>query len=304
MRAVLLDPATLKIKRILDWQIQGEGQFIWHMGSGKILVHLGHNLRLLGPDLTVLRQIPVPGQLAFVSTSPSGNRIVVGTLHERHTRPMHNDLVEALKSEPEEDVDVQLFDQDLSPLLTTRQSSTSTPPILSEAGEIRVNSAGRNRWRIHEIRWDRTDHHIATVTSACSPKLATPLPDSVFVIGCTSPLESWYRMIRLDGHLILNGHNSSHDMELSSSSSNQDEFAVRVVRAQKTKSHGEHFRKEDLKEQEISIYRPTDGKRLFFTAGSGVSLAQQSFAISPTGAHIAILSDAAISLYQVAKPTP
>ena len=111
-------------------------------------------------------------------------------------------------------------------------------------------------------------------------------------------------MIRLDGHLILNGHNSSHDMELSSSSSNQDEFAVRVVRAQKSKSHGEHFRKEDLKEQEISIYRPTDGKRLFFTAGPGVSLAQQSFAISPTGAQIAILSDAAISLYQVAKPTP
>ncbi len=257
IRAVLLDPATLHVKRILDWQIQGEGQYIWHVGSGKILVHLGHNLRLLGPDLAVLRQIPLPGQLAFVSTSPSGNRVVVGVLHERHTRPMHNDLVEATSTEPEEDVDVQLFDQDLSPLLTSRQSSRSTPPVLSEAGEIRVNSAGTNRWRLREIRWDRTEHTIATLTSGCSPKLATPMPNSVFVIGCASPLESWYRMIRLDGHLILNGPSSSHDMELASSS-NQNEFAVRVVRAQKTKSRGQHFRKRTSKSRRsASTAQPT-----------------------------------------------
>ena len=74
------------------------------------------------------------------------------------------------------------------------------------------------------------------------------------------------------------------------------------MRAKRSKIRGERFWKQDLEEQEVSIYRSSDGKRLFFTANPGVSLAQQSFSISPTGAQVAILSDTAISLYQVAKP--
>jgi hypothetical protein len=140
VRAVLLDPATLKIKKIVDWQIQGEGQFIWHAAPGQVLVHLGHHLRLLDANLNVLREASVPGQLVFVSASPSGGYVAVGTLHERHTPTMHQQLSEDLHIEPEEDIDVQLFDQNFSVLLTTRQNSSLPPPTLSDDGEIRVNA--------------------------------------------------------------------------------------------------------------------------------------------------------------------
>jgi hypothetical protein len=305
IRAVLLNPATLKAQRILDWQIQGEGQYIWRTGPGHILVHLGHNLRLLGPDLAVVSQIPIPGQLVFVSTSPDGDHIAIGTLHERHTRTMHDELIKNLKTQPEEDVDVQLLDLNFRVLLTSRQSSLLPPPVLSDAGEVRVNSSGLNRWLIREYRWDNSVRTVAKVNSQCRPDLATPLPDAIFLVGCNASTDqNWYRMIRFDGHPILNSHGSSEDIEQSSSSSNQAEFAVRVVRANNAVSRGDLFFKQDLKEQEVSVYRSSDGKRLFFTTNPGVSLAAQSFALSPTGAQLAILSDLTISLYPIAKPDP
>src|ERR1700733_12826479 len=305
IRAVLLDPATLHVKQILDWKIQGEGQYLWHAGPDKIVVHLGPNLRVLGPDLAVLREIPLQGKLVFVSTSPSGDHIAIGTLHERHTREMHVQLVETLKNEPEEDVDIQLLDRDLRVLLTVRQSSSLPPPVLSDAGEVRINSSGLNHWLIREYNWDHSVRTIAKVISQCRPDLATPLPDAIFVIGCKgSSYQNWYRMLRPDGHPILESHGTSEDLEQTSSSSNEAYFAVRVVRANNAVSRGDHFYKQDLKEQEVSVYRASDGKRLFFTASPGISLAEQSFALSPNGTQLAVLSDLTISLYPIPKHNP
>lgn len=192
IRAVVLDPVTLNVKRILDWQIQGEGQYLWRAGPGKILVHLGHHLRLLGPNLAVIREIPLASKLVFVSSSPSGDHIAVGTLHERHTRAMHDQLVETLRTQPEEDVDIQLFDQDLRVQLAIRQSSSLPPPVLSDAGEVRVNSSGLNRWLIREYNWNHTIRTIAKVTSQCRPDLATPLPNAIFIVGCNpSTSQNW-----------------------------------------------------------------------------------------------------------------
>lgn len=305
VRAVLLDPATLHVKQIFDWKIQGEGQYLWHAGPDKIVVHLGPNLRVLGPDLAVLREIPLQGKLVFVSTSPSGDHIAVGTLHERHTREMHDQLVETLKTQPEEDVDIQLFDRDLRVLLTVRQSSSLPSPVLSDAGEVRINSSGLNHWLIREYSWDHSVRTIAKVISQCRPDLATPLPDAVFVIGCNgSTDQNWYRMLRLDGHPILESHGTSEDLEQTSGSSNDAYFAVRVVRANNAVSRGDHFYKQDLKEQEVSVYRTSDGKRLFFNLSPGISLAEQSFALSPNGTQLAVLSDLTISLYPIPKHNP
>jgi hypothetical protein len=197
-------------------------------------------------------------------------------------------------------VDIQLFDHDFNALLTARQSSSLPPPILSDDGEIRVTGTGNNHWRISEYSWDHTDRTIATTNSVCRPNVSVPLPKSVFLVGCTaSPRQNWYRMLRLDGHPILQGRGSSQEIEQSSSSSNKSEFAVRVVRTEHTKARSDPFHKEDLREQEFSIYRAADGKRLFLTTTPGVSLVEQSFALSPSGHQLAVLTNATISFYSI-----
>jgi hypothetical protein len=112
--------------------------------------------------------------------------------------------------QPEEDVDIQLFDHDLRVQLGIRQSSSLPPPVLSDSGEVRVNSSGLNRWLIREYNWDHTIRTIARVIYQCRPDLATPLPNAIFPVGCNpSNSENWYRMIRLDGHPILNSNGTS-----------------------------------------------------------------------------------------------
>ncbi len=213
VRAVLLDAKTLKVKRIADWQVQGEGQFIWSASPGVILVHVGHRLQMLGANLKPIRELAVPGELAFVSVSPSAYYIAVGTLHERYTLEAYTQLKSAMTIEPEEDVDVQLVDGEFTPLLQTRQSSRLPAPVLSDTGEVRVNSAGLNRWLVSEREWNQTTRKIATTTSACKPNVEVPLASMVFVVGCDAQhSQNWYRMLRQDGHALLVGRGSSQEI--------------------------------------------------------------------------------------------
>lgn len=305
IRAVLLDPDTLAVKRVLDWLVQGESQYLWPTVEGGILVHMGHHLRLFGPGLEVRRDLLLAGQLVFVSQSPNGQHIAVGTTHERYTRDTYLELLSVLKREPEEDTDVQLFDGDFKLLLTTRQSSSQPSTVMSNAGELRVHSLGRGRWHIKEYSWDGAERTIATTRSDCHPDLVT-LPSSlVFVIGCGGvPSKHWYRVMRLDGHTILKRLGSSQEIEQTSSSRNFTDFAVRVVRTHFANPPGKVFRKEGLQRGEIAVFRVSDAKRLLSIIASGVSLAEQSFSLSPSGRQLAVLSDTAIAVYKVDSVRP
>ena len=302
VRAVVLDRADLSVKRMVDWQVEGEGQYLWRLGDDGVLVHIGHSLRLLGPDLTPIREINVPGKLVFVSISPSGDHIAVGTVSELHSREMHQQLIDNLGGDPDEGVNIQIFDKNFKLLFVAHQNSAALhPPILSNGGEIRLNYAGKSHWKIQEIRWDHTVQTIATVISHCPVSVDTPRPDALFVVGCTtSESDTWYRILRLDGHLILSGHGPGLDAEQCFSSTHGD-FAVRMVIPKTTGSRKIVVYK-DLEEQQVGIYRVNDGKRLFSTVSPGVSLTQQSFALSPQGDQLAVLSDRAISVYQVPQP--
>ena len=300
VRAVLIDPATPTVKRVVDWRVQGEGQYIWRAGSGMILAHVGRQLRLFGPDLRPIRTASLPGALAWVSASPSGNRFAVGIYRERHTEAEHQQIFELTGDEPDEDVEVQLFDSDLKLLLTSSRSSDSHPPVLSDSGEIRIQPGGRHKWRISEYRWDRSEHIIAIATSACRPQASTTLSGLLFVVGCdATPDVRWYRMLRPDGHPVLKGRSPSEEIEQSVTSSAPTQFAIRVVHAAKPMQLGQPFTRSDLKKEEISIYRTSDGRRIFATAAAEFPLAEQSFALSPAGNQVAITGDRSINFYAV-----
>lgn len=305
VRAVLLDSSRLTVKRMMDWKIEGDGEYIWRVGTDKILLHLGHTLRLLSPDLSVLSELQLPGKLAFVSVSPSGDRIAVGMLNERHTRAMHDELLTSLNTEPEEDVEIQLFDQKFTPLLHSRQTTHSAVPVLSDTGEVRVYAQlnKKDYWIIREQRWDLSQHDIAIFPSTCKPTLTTPQSGMLFLVGCKTNFENWYRVLRMDGHLLLSGRGAAlHNEECFSN--DKDSFAIRVIRSQSGIAAGTNYEKKDLTGQEVSIYRSSDGKRLFSVVDSGVSFARQAFTISPTGDQLAVLSNTQISLYPVTNAKP
>jgi len=305
VRAILVDTSNQTIKRIVDWSVQGDGQYLWRAGSGRVLVHIGHQLRLIDPDLNSVRMVDVPGVLAWVSSSPTGSNFAVGVLHERHTPALHQLILDSSNIDPEEDIDVRVFDHDLSLLLTTTQPSTMYPPVLSDSGEILIHADGHHRWKISEYRWDRTDHPIATTNSRCHPTISTPLPNYLFMVGCTdTPALNWYRLLRLDGHTVLKSRGSSQEIEQAADSAADQEFAIRVVHTFKSLFPGNSFHKDDLKEQEISVYDTANGRRLFTATANDMPPTEQTFALSPSGRQIVVLRDNSIDFYSFANPAP
>ena len=305
VRAVVIDSSTQTVERILDWQVPGEGRYLWRAGPDHILVHIGHQLRLFGDDLIPVRILPIPGPLAWVAASPDGSHFAIGILHERHSADLHRQIFDATNIEPEEDIDVQVFDAEFHLLLTATQPSTMYAPVLADTGEVLVHASGRDRWRISELRWDGTEHQIAEITSRCHPTVSTPLADRVFVVGCAvSPSLNWYRLLRMDGHTVLKNRGSSQEMEQAARGSATSQVAIRVARTFKSTLSGNAFHKSDLKEQEISVYDASDGRRLFTTTADDIPLTEQSFALSPSGHQIALLRSRTVAFYSLGDAAP
>jgi hypothetical protein len=306
VRAVLIDPKTHAIKHVYEWEIYGQGQYLWPAGPGRILVHVNRQLSLLGPTLKPIQTLPLEGTLDWASVSPSGDHFVVGTIHERHTEPLHRLIVEHTGFDPEEDIDVRLYDSDFKLVFSTRQSSTDRPAILSDFGELRLHPVSPHRWQLDEERWDHTTRHLITTTSYCRPSISAQSSGQLFLAGCTDVAGlRWYRMLRPDGHPVLKRNVTAGEIEHSADTSAPTEFAIRVIKTTQPLYPGKAFNKIDLDSEEISVYRARDGHQIFTTRTGDMPLMVQSFALSPTGHNIALLDNQSISFYTVgSSPQP
>lgn len=302
IRAVLIDPKTHTIRRVMEWRVRGDGQYLWRLSQGRVLVHMGHELKLFDAELKPLRSIRVVGPVAWVASSPSGDHIAVGTVRERYSAAVHQDLEAVLSSEPEEDIEIRVFDKDFAVVLTAEQSSKMPSPVLSESGELRLHGDGHTHWKVTEYRWDRTEQTIASMKSACRPLLSTPERDLIFAVGCTTSGGRWFRMLRRDGHPLLKGESPSDEIQQSAQGAIDGAFAVRIAKTVRAMNYGQPFKKSDLVRQKVSIYRSSDGKGLATVNTADFALSQMAFALSPSGDQLALVGSNSIAFYAVNLP--
>jgi hypothetical protein len=135
IRAVLIDIATKSVLKSVDWKVTDDGQYLWSIGHDRVLVHVGRELRIYGPDLRVEQRAALAGPLAFVRASPSAAYFAVGIVQERHSEAVHRELLDAEAREPEEDVEVKVLDANLRTLATTVHSSRAALPVFSDKGK-------------------------------------------------------------------------------------------------------------------------------------------------------------------------
>lgn len=297
VRALLLDAHTLAVLRVLDWQVGGDGQYLWDV-SGKVLVLIGETLRLLNRDLVAEGSYRTGAPVTYVAVAPGGERFAVGTLHERYSREDRRRLETTLGAPPEESVDVVLLDAGLRPMFWVEKSSFLPPPVLTDKGEVVASVAGRDHWILETRQAEGAMQRVARVVSSCPPRVSAPMPGHLFVVGCSSaPYRNWYRMLRVDGRAVLRSSGSSREIEQASQGSEAGSFAVRIVRARNTTAPGDRFYKADLQEQEIGLYAARDGRQLLVVRTPEVSPVEQSFAVSPDGAAISALVEGSVAVF-------
>jgi len=301
VRGVLIDLEKKEVLKTVDWRIPDAGRYLWSIGNNRVLIHVGQELRVYGPGLQVSKRISLGGPLAFVRISPASDYLTAGVIHERHTHEIHRQLEEAELREPEEDVEIRLLDSQFRVLTTIMRSSRLAPPVLLNEGEVHIPKVARNRWQILENTWAGQRRVLAVATSTCVPRAESLPGNLLFVVGCDRQTRSrWYRILRSDGKVVLKGWSPSSELEQTAGGNvGSNAFAIRIAHATESGLLQSVFKPSDLKSARVTVYRTTNGRRIFSIALPDPVPAVQTFAISPNEDQVALLKSDEIAFYRV-----
>ena len=301
IRAVLLDPATRKVIRAVDWEITDARRYLWPLDGGRILVHVGNELRVYGAGLEMERSIPLAGPLAFVRIAPNGSLAAIATLRERHSPELHSKLRSEIGIDPEEDVDVSILNKNFDTLAQASTVSGLMPPTLLNEGQVRLQAEPSQWYRLAMTTWENKKVPLARFQSLCTPQVSSAAPDLVFLVTCSSNNGSLdYRMLRSDGKVLMRG--TSEPLETgheATGNHSSRRFAVKVVHSERSITAGTTFKSSDLDSELVRVYRADDGKRLLAVQVKDPVASHGGYALSPDGSQLAVLSGSEIQFFPV-----
>jgi hypothetical protein len=299
IRAALVDVSNKKVTRTADWYLPDTKQYLWLLSNHRVLVHVGNELRVYGPGLKVEARIGLGAPLSFVRTDPAGKTIAIGVVQERHTPELHAKLQEGQEEEPEEDVRIMVLNEKFDTIATAMSTSDRMPPTLLNEGEVKLLRQPDNRFHLVIYTWDNKWRSLAHFNSGCIPQLSSVAPDLLFIVTCdemTGGRE--YRVMRPNGKLILRGESSLAELgHAAIGNEDKKEFAVKILRSHGAMQTEAVFRPTDLESELLSVYRATNGKRLFNVRVSDPTASNGGYALAPDGSQLAVLTRGQIELY-------
>jgi len=171
--------------------------------------------------------------------------------------------------------------------------------LLNE-GEVHLFRVDRNHWRIVEKSWAGQRRVLAVAISTCAPQAETVPGNLLFVVGCDRQERSrWYRILHGDGKVVLKGWSPSSELEQTvGGTGGGNAFAIRIAEANGSRLLQSVFKPSDLKSARVTVYRATNGHRIFSIGFPDPVPAVQTFAISPREDQVALLKAGEIALYR------
>lgn len=305
IRALLFSIATGKIIRAEDWRVPDEGPYLWSLDGGRVLARVGDKLRVYGRGLKAERQWTPPGELRFLRVSPSRHFIVAAVTHERHTPEEHRRLAEFMGPQPvEEDFDLTLLDGQLNVQTTRRLQNWPTLSEVLDTGLIVTELGLQQRWTVIESNWDAGRRQITRVDSGCPLRVETLPTNLILLVGCSlDQTRSWYKVVRSNGKTLLTGNVPGNGLlEHADAPTGAGIFAIGIAQASHPVDFGQGIVASDFQNVAVSVYRISDGHRLFETRSTSGAVNRQSFALNESGSRLAILSGDEVSLYRISGP--
>jgi hypothetical protein len=301
IHAVLLDVATRQVLSTVDWELSDSGRFLWQLPENRILVHAENELRVYDQHLVLTSRFPLAGPLGFVRISPNGELMALGILKERHSHDLHKKLSDALDHNPEEDVDILILDKDLKTITQAATTSDIMPPTLLNEGQVNVLAQPKMHYRLAMNTWENQTQTLARFSSSCTPELSSFAPDLLMVRSCSVPAgSSEFRVLRPDGRIVMHGKPNPQEMGHEAKGNTVSKtFALKAMRTASDRRQSVAFHGTDLVDEEVRVYRATDGKRLASIRAGAPAPSHDGYSLSPDGTQLAILSGAHIAIYSV-----
>ncbi len=301
IRAAVVDTETHRVTHTMDWEMFDRRQYLWPLADGRVLVHVGSELRVYGQGLQMQSRLPLGGPLAFVRVTPDGAFMAVGVLRERHTPELHAQLRESLNGDPEEDVNILVLNRGFETVAkSTVQSNLMAPTLLNE-GQVTLSAQSNMRYRISMLTWDGHGSVVARFTSNCTPELSSIAPDLIFLVSCDKQNGGReYRVLRANGKLVLKGDSTLNDCgHAAEGSTNQQAFVVKIVQSTLPVPPGAPMSASQFSSEELRVYRAADSKRLLSVHAGPPSLSRDGYALAPDASQLAVLTRDQLEVYSV-----
>jgi hypothetical protein len=300
IRAAVMNTETHQITHSVEWELPDERQYLWPLTDGRVLVHVGSELRVYGAGLKVLSRLPLDGPLAYVRVTPDGNFIAAGVVHERHSSELHAQLAQSLGREPEEDIHVVVLNRNFEVIAKSAARSYLMAPTLLNEGQVLMRALPNSRYRITMQAWNGQAHQVAQFESSCTPALSSIAPDLLFLVSCAKQTEGReYRVLRTNGKLVLKGDSTLSELGHGAEGIGKDSFVVKTVQSTLPAPPGATFRADQFASEELRVYRAADGKRLLGVRVAAPTASQDGYALSPDGSQLAVLNRDSIAVYAV-----
>jgi hypothetical protein len=301
IHAALLDVSSNRVLSTVDWDLSDSGRFLWQLSGNQILVHAGNELRVYDSRLTLTSRFPLAGPLGFVRISPNGELMAIGIIKERHSPELHRELSEALDHNPEEDVDVLVLDKTFGTIAQSRTTSDLMPPTLLNEGQLTLMASSNKRYRLAMLTWENQPVTLARFSSACTPELSSIAPNLVFIRSCdkASGLPE-FRALRADGQVVWRTQPGPEEFGHEAMGSQASRtFAIKMLHAGSAVRPGAVFHGSDLIDEEVRVYRASDGKRLSSFRSTAPAPSYGGYSLSPDGSQLAMISGGQIVIYPV-----
>lgn len=302
IRALVVSAHDEKLLQAQDWRVNQDGQYLWPLESGRVLVAMNDTLTIFGPGLKQERQWVLPGPLAILKVSPSRKLIVAAVVHERHMPEEHRRMAEFMgPGRPvAEDYELTLLDEQLNVFGTKQLNVTPDIPAVLDSGLLVSDPKTGNQWKVSELRWNGQQHTVAEVRSPCPLRISSLPTNLILLTGCSADgMHSWYRVVRRDGKSLLNGATKSNGwLENAVALTAKQLFAIGIVEAGRRVDFEEGMYASEFQKLSVSVYSSASGQRLYAAQSLNGSPSRQSFALSENGDQLAVLSDGEISLYK------
>jgi len=119
-------------------------------------------------------------------------------------------------------------------------------------------------------------------------------------VGCEGKGGKWYRMLRADGKALLRGESPTAELEhAADGSAGGNNFAIRVATAIHSQTAESTFHASDLESEQVRVYRAENGQRLIVVRIPSPVPSVQTFALSPTGTQLVVITNSQLTFYVV-----
>jgi hypothetical protein len=301
IRAAVVDTETHRVTHTVDWEMLDNRQYLWPLADGRVLVHVGSELRVYGEGLQIQNRVPLEGPLAFVRVTPDGSFMAIGVLRERHTPELHAALRESLNGDPEEDVRILVLNRSFETIAQSTAESNLMAPTLLNEGQVTLAAQSNMRYLVSMVTWDNHASVLARFISSCTPQLSSIAPDLIFLVSCDKQSEGReYRVLRANGKLALKGDSTLNECgHAAEGSANQEAFVVKIVESTLPVPPGSPMSASQFSSEELRVYRAADGKRLLSVHAAPPSMSRDGYALAPDASQLAVLTRDQVIVYSV-----